>query len=106
MLQQNKERIVLIKIIFAWQHATYTFAMHGDLAQLVERLHGMQEVTGSTPVFSTNDYQWFRKFSKPFLFCRFKHGLNILWCAPLILDTQLVKFASWFESSLNQILFP
>jgi hypothetical protein len=53
LLQQNKERIVLIKIIFAWQHATYTFAMHGDLAQLVERLHGMQEVTGSTPVFST-----------------------------------------------------
>ncbi len=26
----------------------------GELAQLVERLHGMQEVTGSTPVFSTS----------------------------------------------------
>ena len=25
----------------------------GELAQLVERLHGMQEVTGSNPVFST-----------------------------------------------------
>ena len=26
----------------------------GELAQLVERLHGMQEVTGSNPVFSTS----------------------------------------------------
>ena len=26
---------------------------HGPLAQLVERLHGMQEVTGSSPVRST-----------------------------------------------------
>ena len=25
----------------------------GELAQLVERLHGMQEVSGSTPLFST-----------------------------------------------------
>jgi hypothetical protein len=53
LLQQNKRRIVLIKIIFAWQHATYKFAMLGDLAQLVERLHGMQEVSGSTPLIST-----------------------------------------------------
>ncbi|MEY4739748.1 MAG: hypothetical protein RLZZ05_1132 [Bacteroidota bacterium] len=29
------------------------FAPLGELAQLVERLHGMQEVTGSNPVFST-----------------------------------------------------
>ena len=26
---------------------------NGELAHLVERLHGMQEVTGSIPVFST-----------------------------------------------------
>jgi hypothetical protein len=26
----------------------------GELAQLVERLHGMQEVIGSTPLFSTD----------------------------------------------------
>ena len=31
-----------------------TFATHGELAQLVERLHGMQEVSGSTPLFSTS----------------------------------------------------
>ncbi|MEY2648082.1 MAG: hypothetical protein RL282_795, partial [Bacteroidota bacterium] len=31
----------------------YTFALPGELAHLVERLHGMQEVTGSIPVFST-----------------------------------------------------
>ncbi|MEY2648234.1 MAG: hypothetical protein RL282_947, partial [Bacteroidota bacterium] len=30
----------------------YTFALPGELAHLVERLHGMQEVTGSIPVFS------------------------------------------------------
>jgi hypothetical protein len=28
-------------------------AKQGELAQLVERLHGMQEVSGSTPLFST-----------------------------------------------------
>jgi hypothetical protein len=28
--------------------------MPGELAHLVERLHGMQKVTGSIPVFSTN----------------------------------------------------
>ena len=27
--------------------------MQGELAHLVDRLHGMQEVTGSIPVFST-----------------------------------------------------
>ena len=31
----------------------FIFAPLGELAQLVERLHGMQEVTGSNPVFST-----------------------------------------------------
>jgi hypothetical protein len=30
-----------------------TFATPGELAQLVERLHGMQEVSGSNPLFST-----------------------------------------------------
>jgi hypothetical protein len=31
----------------------FTFAVPGELAHLVERLHGMQKVTGSIPVFST-----------------------------------------------------
>ena len=30
---------------------------HGGLAQLGERLHGMQEVSGSIPLFSTNQEQ-------------------------------------------------
>ena len=30
------------------------FALLGELAQLVERLHGMQEVSGSNPLFSTS----------------------------------------------------
>ena len=37
-------------------HDTQTLrsdASYGGLAQLGERLHGMQEVTGSIPVFST-----------------------------------------------------
>jgi hypothetical protein len=29
--------------------------MFGELAQLVERLHGMQEVSGSIPLFSTKE---------------------------------------------------
>ena len=33
------------------------YASFGGLAQLGERLHGMQEVTGSIPVFSTNQEQ-------------------------------------------------
>ena len=32
-------------------------ASYGGLAQLGERLHGMQEVTGSIPVISTNEEQ-------------------------------------------------
>jgi hypothetical protein len=31
----------------------YFAGAHGELAQLVERLHGMQEVTSSNLVFST-----------------------------------------------------
>ena len=31
-------------------------AQDGALAQLVERLHGMQEVRGSTPLGSTNSF--------------------------------------------------
>ena len=30
---------------------------NGELAQLVERLHGMQEVSGSNPLFSTKKNQ-------------------------------------------------
>ena len=32
----------------------------GELAQLVERLHGMQEVSGSTPLFSTRFHRGFQ----------------------------------------------
>jgi hypothetical protein len=49
MLQISK--IDFAAIVFA-----IIFAIHqnnGELAQLVERLHGMQEVSGSTPLFST-----------------------------------------------------
>jgi hypothetical protein len=38
---------------------TYIRALFGGLAQLVERLHGMQEVIGSTPLSSTQQIQWF-----------------------------------------------
>ena len=35
----------------------------GGLAQLGERLHGMQEVTGSSPVFSTIFLAYFPSFT-------------------------------------------
>ena len=41
-------------------HETQTLrsdASYGGLAQLGERLHGMQEVSGSIPLFSTNQEQ-------------------------------------------------
>ena len=40
----------------------------GELAQLVERLHGMQEVSGSTPLFST-----LKRFQETEAFCHFEH---------------------------------
>ena len=43
----------------------------GGLAQLGERLHGMQEVTGSIPVFSTISYE-----SEPNIYYRVGSGSN------------------------------
>lgn len=34
----------------------YTHSKFGELAQLGERLHGMEEVRGSSPLFSTNEH--------------------------------------------------
>ena len=36
----------------------YNHIYHGGLAQLGERLNGIQEVSGSTPLFSTILLQW------------------------------------------------
>ena len=43
----KQTKILLITLLRLYLHPI------GELAQLVERLHGMQEVTGSNPVFST-----------------------------------------------------
>jgi len=48
------------------QHASFTldlraFQRRGAIAQLGERLHGMQEVAGSIPAGSTNFQKKFRK---------------------------------------------
>ena len=51
--RQSRNRYKSLKIFLFSCHSTYTFAGSGELAQLVERLHGMQEVSGSTPLFST-----------------------------------------------------
>jgi hypothetical protein len=53
---------------------------HGELAQLVEHLHGMQGVIGSNPLFST--HKGFEKNSKPFLFGK---SFNIFFIALRIL---------------------
>ena len=45
---------------------------YGGIAQLVERLHGMQEVSGSIPLTSTS-FQRFGFFAKPFLLCATLH---------------------------------
>ena len=45
---------------FSWYNNTRRQGRHasyGGLAQLGERLHGMQEVSGSIPLFSTNQEQ-------------------------------------------------
>ena len=55
-------------------HETQTLrsdASYGGLAQLGERLHGMQEVTGSIPVFSTISNE-----SEPNTYYRFGSGSN------------------------------
>ena len=36
------------------------FSLHGGIAQLGERLHGMQEVSGSIPLTSTNNLKQYR----------------------------------------------
>ena len=55
----------------------YTFARPlwiGGLAQLVERLHGMQEVIGSNPLSSTLIIKGLRESVNPFLL----GGLNMV----------------------------
>ena len=43
------------------------FSRHGDIAQLVERFNGIEEVAGSTPTISTiQDRNW---LTVPFFFC-------------------------------------
>jgi hypothetical protein len=45
----------------------------GDVAQLVERLNGIQEVEGSTPFVSTNYSLLPVGGQKPCFFCRFHY---------------------------------
>ena len=48
----SKVRNRKIAVLDLW----LTEKIFGDIAQLVERLHGMQEVSGSTPLISTIDF--------------------------------------------------
>ena len=52
-----KESVIKCTASYHYQEGStadnVVYRMFGALAQLVERLHGMQEVTGSTPVGST-----------------------------------------------------
>ena len=57
---------------FSWYNNTRRqgrLTSYGGLAQLGERLHGMQEVTGSIPVFSTK--KTLHSLCGVFLFCTF-----------------------------------
>ena len=44
---------------------------YGGIAQLGERLNGIQEVSGSIPLISTNKKPWKPCVSKAFLFLRY-----------------------------------
>ena len=50
--RKNKFRAIFIKDIM-----TITKQKNGDIAQLGERLNGIQEVSGSIPLISTNQGQ-------------------------------------------------
>ncbi len=56
-----------------------SFTTNGELAHLVERLHGMQEVTGSIPVFSTQCGQGFQLKTETLVFLWVQHRYNN-WC--------------------------
>ena len=53
LLLNNEIAPVNIGAIFFICHLPLVLHPSGELAQLVERLHGMQEVSGSNPLFST-----------------------------------------------------
>ena len=51
---QSAQPIVLAPVLVACLTETrYNFGLFGGIAQLGERLHGMQEVSGSIPLTST-----------------------------------------------------
>ena len=56
-----------VKNFATYKHNRYICTPYGELAQLVERLHGMQEVSGSNPLFSTSRFLYF--FTKKTLHC-------------------------------------
>ena len=57
----------------------------GGIAQLGERLHGMQEVSGSIPLTSTNSevWQWFCRGSDVTL-CSQQQSSNRLFMVPIV----------------------
>ncbi len=49
---RHKKTVVLLKLFFSNCPCSAKIREHGGLAQLGERLHGMQEVVGSIPIVS------------------------------------------------------
>ena len=95
----NRERhrlINKIKIDFGSNECcNYICSPKGGLAQLVERLHGMQEVSGSNPLFSTKkpgnfvrlfsccsfpDVHFFSLISFEYIpYCRYSYQERVRW---------------------------
>ncbi len=65
-----------IKILKLYLHSQL---QKGDQLSWLERLHGMQEVIGSTPIFSTLLRGFYRKVGALFLFVRAKNFLKFIF---------------------------
>ena len=48
-------QIIVDKLIYLWYNSSVNNILHGGVAQLGERLNGIQEVIGSIPTVSTNN---------------------------------------------------
>ena len=81
----------------------YNAAQVGGIAQLVERLHGMQEVSGSIPLISTRVLNCY--FLSPFVFISLSNLGLLFWVAIFFSDSLkllIYKVNQWIAKQLNR----
>ena len=54
-------QIIVDKLIYLWYNSSVNNILHGGVAQLGERLNGIQEVIGSIPTVSTKNDKLYQK---------------------------------------------